>query len=227
MCGRCRRDAHRRRATCTTCQEPDRLLDDRGLCRWCRERAARRCANCHQNRTLTTVAGEQLCGPCSLRRTVDGLLADHPPGALHCLRAPILGAEPMTTRRWLRRPAIAALLTALDSGRLPLTHATMDAQPPTRAVEHLRDLLLATGALDPDRDRLIDRLQQDSDQILAALASGPATIGDLVPRLYADVDPRLHPAAARSMLAAMIHLVRQGRLAADGAPGPLATYRVA
>lgn len=176
VCGRCRRDAHRRRATCTTCQEPDRLLDDRGLCRWCRERAARRCANCHQNRTLTTVAGEQLCGPCSLRRTVDGLLADHPPGALHCLRAPILGAEPMTTRRWLRRPAIAALLTALDSGRLPLTHATMDAQPPTRAVEHLRDLLLATGALDPDRDRLIDRLQQDSDQILAALDVNDARI---------------------------------------------------
>lgn len=30
VCGRCRRDAHRRRATCTTCQEPDRLLDDGG-----------------------------------------------------------------------------------------------------------------------------------------------------------------------------------------------------
>lgn len=169
VCGRCRRDAHRRRATCTTCQEPDRLLDDRGLCRWCRERAARRCANCHQNRTLTTVAGEQLCGPCSLRRTVDGLLADHPPGALHCLRAPILGAEPMTTRRWLRRPAITSLLTALDSGRLPLTHTTLDAQPASRAVEHVRDLLVATGTLDPDPDRPIDRLQHDSEQMLVAL----------------------------------------------------------
>jgi hypothetical protein len=104
-----------------------------------------------------------------LRRTVDGLLVDHPPGALHALRAPILAAEPMTTRRWLRRPAISALLTALDSGRLPVTHATMDGQPATRAVEHLRDLLLATGALAPDRDRPIDRLQHDSDQMLTAL----------------------------------------------------------
>lgn len=176
VCGRCRRDAHRRRGTCTGCNEPDRVLDNRGWCRWCRERAARRCADCHQNRHLTTLAGQQLCGPCALGRTVDGLLADHPPGALHALRAPILAAEPMTTRRWLRRPAITSLLTALDSGQLPLTHATMDAQPPTRAVEHLRDLLLATGALDPDRGRLIDRLQQDSDQILAALDVNDARI---------------------------------------------------
>ncbi|HEY0647912.1 hypothetical protein [Phenylobacterium sp.] len=49
----------------------------------------------------------------------------------------------------------------------------------------------------------------------------------MVPTLYADVDSRLHPAAARSMLAAMIHLVRKGQLAADGEPGPEATYRLA
>lgn len=176
VCGRCRRDAHRRRGTCTGCNEPDRVLDDRGLCRWCRERAARRCADCHESRALTAIVGHQLCDRCALRRTVYGLLADRPPGALHALRAPILAAEPMTTRRWLRRPAIAALLAALDSGRLPLTHATLDAQPATRAIEHLRDLLLASGALDPDPDRLVDRLQHDSDQMLAALDAGDARI---------------------------------------------------
>jgi glyoxylase-like metal-dependent hydrolase (beta-lactamase superfamily II) len=69
--------------------------------------------------------------------------------------------------------------------------------------------------------------QERLDQILQALKPGPAKIGDLVPRLYADVDARLHPAAARSMLAGMIHLVRQGRLAADGEPGADATYRLA
>lgn len=176
VCGRCRRDAHRRRGACTGCNEPDRVLDDRGWCRWCRERAARRCADCHQNRTLTTVAGHRLCDRCALQRTVDGLLADRPPGALHALRPPILAAEPMTTRRWLRRPVIAALLTALDSGRLPLTHAAVDSQPASRAIEHLRDLLVAVGALDPDPDRAIDRLQRDSDQILAALDVNDARI---------------------------------------------------
>jgi glyoxylase-like metal-dependent hydrolase (beta-lactamase superfamily II) len=62
-------------------------------------------------------------------------------------------------------------------------------------------------------------------QILDALAAGPARIRDLVPRLYADVDPRLHAAAARSMLAHMIDLVRRGRVLADGEPGPDSEYR--
>jgi glyoxylase-like metal-dependent hydrolase (beta-lactamase superfamily II) len=63
------------------------------------------------------------------------------------------------------------------------------------------------------------------DQILTALEAGPARIRELVPRLYADVDARLHPAAARSMLAGMVHLTREGRLATDGAPGPVSVYR--
>ena len=69
--------------------------------------------------------------------------------------------------------------------------------------------------------------QERVDQILGALKTGPAKIRELVPTLYADVDSRLHPAAARSMLAAMIHLVRRGELAADGPPGPDSTYRLA
>ncbi len=68
--------------------------------------------------------------------------------------------------------------------------------------------------------------QERVDQILGTLKAGPARIADLVPRLYADVDAHLHPAAARSMLAAMIHLVRQGRLVTDGAAGLQSTYRL-
>jgi len=68
--------------------------------------------------------------------------------------------------------------------------------------------------------------QERIDQILGALESGPAKISELVPRLYADVDSKLWPAASRSMLAAMIHLVRKGQLTAQGA-GPDATFRLA
>ena len=57
------------------------------------------------------------------------------------------------------------------------------------------------------------------NQILTALTAGPARIRDLVPRLYVDVDAKLWPAASRSMEAAMIHLVREGRIAAEGAEG--------
>jgi glyoxylase-like metal-dependent hydrolase (beta-lactamase superfamily II) len=69
--------------------------------------------------------------------------------------------------------------------------------------------------------------RQREAQILRALADGPARIGDLVPRLYADVDARLHPAAARSMLAHMIDLARRGAITAEGEPGPGGLYRLA
>ena len=65
------------------------------------------------------------------------------------------------------------------------------------------------------------------DQILLALAQGQATIGELTPRLYADVDSRLWPAAARSMLAAIIHLEHQGEVETNGPPGPDTVYRLA
>ena len=69
--------------------------------------------------------------------------------------------------------------------------------------------------------------QERIDQILLALSRGPATIRELVPDLYRDVDARLHPAAARSMLAAMIHMERGGDIEADGPPGPDTRYRLA
>jgi glyoxylase-like metal-dependent hydrolase (beta-lactamase superfamily II) len=78
----------------------------------------------------------------------------------------------------------------------------------------------------PFLDAYLEHRQERIDQILTALKAGPAKIGELVPRLYADVDSRLWPAASRSMLAAMIHLAREGRLATDGQPGPDSTYRL-
>jgi glyoxylase-like metal-dependent hydrolase (beta-lactamase superfamily II) len=68
--------------------------------------------------------------------------------------------------------------------------------------------------------------QERVDQILRSLEAGPARIADLVPKLYADVNSRLWPAAARSMLAAIIHLIRLGKIASDGRPEPDTTYRI-
>jgi glyoxylase-like metal-dependent hydrolase (beta-lactamase superfamily II) len=66
----------------------------------------------------------------------------------------------------------------------------------------------------PFIDAYIAHRQERIDQILLALRSGPAGLGDLVPRLYTDVDSKLWPAASRSMLAAMLHLIRQGAVSA-------------
>ena len=76
-------------------------------------------------------------------------------------------------------------------------------------------------------DAYIAHRRSREAQILEGLAQGPARIGELVPRLYADVDPRLHPAAGWSMLAHMIDLVRRGRVATEGEPSISSLYRLA
>jgi glyoxylase-like metal-dependent hydrolase (beta-lactamase superfamily II) len=78
----------------------------------------------------------------------------------------------------------------------------------------------------PFIDAYIAHRQERMDQILLALADGPARIRDLTPKLYRDVDERLWPAAARSMLAAIIHLERGGDVEAGGPPGPDTIYRL-
>jgi len=70
------------------------------------------------------------------------------------------------------------------------------------------------------------RLEREA-QILARLARGPGRIPEMVAEIYAEVDPRLHPAAAHSVLAHLIKLVREGRAASDGPPGPAAVYELA
>jgi glyoxylase-like metal-dependent hydrolase (beta-lactamase superfamily II) len=79
----------------------------------------------------------------------------------------------------------------------------------------------------PFLDAYIAHRRERETQILTALAQGPARIRELVPRLYADVDSRLHPAAARSMLAHMIDLTRRGRVRTGSEPGPDSEYRLA
>lgn len=57
------------------------------------------------------------------------------------------------------------------------------------------------------------------EQIIRLLAErGPSLIMDLVPVIYAAVDPGLYPAAARSTFAHLLRLFDQGRAAA--VPGP-------
>ena len=64
-------------------------------------------------------------------------------------------------------------------------------------------------------------------QVLQAVAEGHGRIKDMVPVLYAAVDKRLWPAAARSVLGHMIDLVRRGLVTTDGAVGLDSDYRLA
>jgi hypothetical protein len=61
----------------------------------------------------------------------------------------------------------------------------------------------------------IDHRLEREAQIVSCLRDGVSTIPDMVARMYADVDPRLHPAAARSVLAHLIQLTEEGRVIAE------------
>lgn len=63
-------------------------------------------------------------------------------------------------------------------------------------------------------------------QIVGHLEAGIDNIDMMVERMYREIDPRLFPAAARSVLAHLIALVDDGRVIADPAPGLEARYRL-
>ncbi len=65
------------------------------------------------------------------------------------------------------------------------------------------------------RGMVLHRRQREA-QLLGRLEAGAARIPDLVAAMYRMIDPRLHPAAARSVLAHLIDLERRGRVARDG-----------
>lgn len=53
-------------------------------------------------------------------------------------------------------------------------------------------------------------------QILECVLAGVERIQDMVPRMYADYPEFMYPAAARSVFAAVVYMVQQGRLLSDG-----------
>ncbi|GHF23250.1 MBL fold metallo-hydrolase [Kordiimonas sediminis] len=73
------------------------------------------------------------------------------------------------------------------------------------------------------RGTIIHRRMREG-QILGLLEDGPMTIQDMVDRMYKDVDPRLHGAAARSVLGHIIALKDEERLSSDGPVSLDATY---
>ena len=70
----------------------------------------------------------------------------------------------------------------------------------------------------------IDHRLKREAQILGAIESGLSSISDIVAKLYHDVDKRLHPAAAHSVLSHLIHLRKTGRVIASGTDSLKQTY---
>ncbi|MEO7177253.1 MAG: MBL fold metallo-hydrolase [Allosphingosinicella sp.] len=64
--------------------------------------------------------------------------------------------------------------------------------------------------------RLIEHRQMRERQIVGHLERGEGRIGAMVADMYADIDPRLHPAAGRSVLAHLIDLRERGLAREEG-----------
>lgn len=63
------------------------------------------------------------------------------------------------------------------------------------------------------------------DQIRARLADSSQTVAELTASIYADVNPMLHGAASRNVLAHLIDLYERGLVAPDGAFSAMARFR--
>jgi hypothetical protein len=80
----------------------------------------------------------------------------------------IASPTPRKALNWLRSGAGAPILAAIATGDMPLTHAALDAHPQPRAADHVRQMLVAHGAL-PERDEALARLERWIDDKLAAV----------------------------------------------------------
>jgi len=172
VCGPCYDTALRRRGRCSGCGELRRLVAPPGP-------AATRCCDCAGTRPLARCTGcgieDKLyergrCDRCTLARRTNQLLAGPDgtvPTALAGVHAAIVAsAAPRKALNWLRSGAGAPILAAIATGTMPLTHAALDEHPKPRAADHVRQMLIAHGAL-PERDEALARLERWIDDKLA------------------------------------------------------------
>ena len=74
----------------------------------------------------------------------------------------------------------------------------------------------AITAPKPHVEAFIAHRVEREEQIKACLRDGVGRIREMVPGMYADLPEFMYPAAARSVFAAMVHLVQRGEVTCDG-----------
>lgn len=94
-------------------------------------------------------------------------------------------------------------------------HRLRELGPRTIYPGHGPVVLDALGKL----DEYLAHRQMREEQVLAGLAGGPRTPEELVPGIYGDYPVELHPLAARSVLAHLLKLEAEGRVARSRTDG--------
>jgi hypothetical protein len=153
-CGNIRlvRSGTRSQPLCGSCTRPD--------ARW------HACPGCGEH----TQHRARRCARCTLQRRLGELLRDdagqiHP--QLQILHDNLAHHDrPDTVLAWLNKHTASAIVRELATGQRALTHAGLDELPDSKPLQHLRSVLVATGAL-PHRD---EHLLQLEHWIAATLA---------------------------------------------------------
>jgi len=118
-----------------------------------------RCPTCQATWQLSS----RPCQRCVLDQRVRDLLGDNDDRVrpdLAPLQQALAGAErPHTALTWLSRPAVRTILAQISRSQGPLIHETLDELPPGKTLDHLRSVLVATGAL-PARDERLTKLER-------------------------------------------------------------------
>lgn len=137
---------------CATCTRPDPSF-------W------KRCARCDEPGTLEGGT----CARCLLRQRLETLLGG-PSGSIRselvALYDSLASERPDSVLAWLKRNGVSDVLAGFGSGQLAIMHESLDARPPTKVIEHLRAVLVATGTLVP-RDEQLVRLERWMTSVIA------------------------------------------------------------
>jgi hypothetical protein len=128
--------------TCTICGREDKLYE-KGRCDRCS--VARR--------TAEVMAGPEGKVPAALLGVHDTIVAS---------------ATPRKALNWLRQGAGAPILAQLAQGTMALSHEALDAHPQPRAANHIRQMLIAHGAL-PARDEQLATLERLNTATVASI----------------------------------------------------------
>ena len=75
-------------------------------------------------------------------------------------------------------------------------------------------------------ETLVAHRRDREDQILQCLARGIDRIPDMVAAMYADIDRRLHPAAAMSVFSHIVAMTEDRRILTEGPPSPAGRFRL-
>lgn len=161
LCGSCAR----RREPCAACHRMRTVaarLSSGPHCSTCYRKHPASFQPCTECGTVEHLHHHGLCVRCACRRHLLTLLCDTEGGLrphAQAIYQVLANSDPAAVLFWLRSSVAQHILGELSHASQPPTHATLDRYLPSRAVHHLRKILVAGGVL-PHRDEHLAQLER-------------------------------------------------------------------